>query len=81
MEKRVINRCISLEPEIWNRLSQSCTFNSQTAGNFRNKRKSGGAAKIPQKIFADSGKHWVSKYKSESNYKEKFGASFFVLPG
>jgi len=32
-------------------------------------------------MIADSGKHWVSKYKSESDYKEKFGASFFALSG
>ena len=39
-------------------------------GKLRNKKEGGGAAKVPQKTIAESGKHWVSKYKSESDYKE-----------
>ncbi len=48
--------------------------------NFSNKRKVAGWQEILQQDEMPSTKHWVSKYKSASDYKEKFGASFFAHP-
>lgn len=80
VEKQVQKRCILKALKIWKRRYLDSTFNVQITGKLRNKKEGGGAAKVPQKIIAESGKHWVCKYKSESDYKEQFGASFFQPP-
>ena len=54
------------------------TFNIQSRRNFSNKRKSGGTAGFCNRKIADSQKHWVSKYKSASNYNNN--SVLFLCP-